>query len=112
MFRMKQEEFNVAVLESTKPVIIEFFKPETIECLLCSNPIKDLFEGRVNIKYRKMEVVDDSLTKKYKVSKLPALLFFLNGKLIGKIEGFYSDKQLDELKKMIELILPKLIKSV
>lgn len=102
---VKQDDFKVQILESTILTAVEFFKPDTIECLLCSIPIKDLFEGGANIKYRKMEVKNDSITKKYKVKKLPALLFFNDGELVGKIEGFYDDKQVKEIKNRISKIM-------
>jgi thiol-disulfide isomerase/thioredoxin len=107
-YMVTEPEFSAQILESAKPAAVELFNNETIQCLLHSIPIKDLFEGGANVKYRKMEVKDDSLLKKYGVSKLPALLFFNDGKLVGKIEGFFEDKEISKMKKKIRKILPKL----
>lgn len=96
-YMVTKQEFGVQILESTKTTVVELFKNDTIECLLRSIPIKDLFEGGANVKYRKMEVKDNSLLEKYEVKKLPALLFFRDGKLVGKIEGYYDDEQKGEL---------------
>ncbi|MFH1506397.1 MAG: 4Fe-4S dicluster domain-containing protein [archaeon] len=99
-FIIDQDRFEVQIIRSTKPAVVELFKDDTIECLLHSIPLKELFKDQ-DIKYRKINVKDDSLLKKYSVKELPALLFFTNGKLVGKIEGYFDDKRKDELKEKI-----------
>lgn len=84
--------------------VAELFKNNSIECLLRSIPIKELFQDK-DIKYKKTEVKDDSLLKKYKIKKLPALLFFKGGKLIGKIEGYYSNKEKGKLVEKINKLM-------
>lgn len=68
--------------------------------------MKELFEN-VDLKYVKMEVKDDRLLKKFKVSELPALLFLKNGKLVGKIEGYFDIVKEKELKEKIDKIVSK-----
>jgi len=103
-FQIPAEKFGVQVLESTKPAVVELFNNGSIMCLLNSIPVKDLFKG-ADIKYRKIEDEDGLLAKRYKVKVLPSLLFFRDGKLTGKIEGYYSigDKKelLARVKKLI-----------
>lgn len=99
-FLIPQEKFEIQILESTKLAAAELFNHDSIECLLHSIPIKDLFNG-VNIKYRKIEINDNALLKKYKVKNFPALLFFKAGKLINKIEGYYDIKKKKELKEKV-----------
>ena len=105
-FLIPQSKFEIQILRSTKPAVVELFNNESIECLLYSIPIKDLFKG-ADIKYTKMEVKDKSLLKKYKVKKLPSLLFFKAGKLVAKIDGYYDKKQKAELKEKIDRIILK-----
>lgn len=105
-FLIPQEKFDVQVLESTKLVAVEFFNHNSINCLLHSIPIKELFKG-IDIKYRKIEMKDDSLLKRYKIKILPALLFFKAGKLIGKIEGYFPVGKEKELMKRIKKILSR-----
>jgi NAD-dependent dihydropyrimidine dehydrogenase PreA subunit len=102
-FLISQNKFNLEVLESTKLTILEVFKKDSIMCLLNSIPIKELFE-KFDIKYRKMEIEDNTLLEKYKVKELPALLFFKAGKLIGKIEGYYDIAKEKELMTKINKI--------
>ena len=103
-FLIPQEKFGIQILESTKLAVAELFNHDSIECLLRSIPIKELFRG-LDIKYRKIEMKDGSLLKKFKVKTLPGLLFFKGGKLVGKIEGYYDLKRKKELKEKIKSII-------
>ena len=58
-------------------------------CLLRSIVIKLLLKDK-NAKYRKVELKDDELMKKYKIKTLPSLLVFNKGKLVGKVEGYFD----------------------
>jgi len=100
-FFIPQNKFDIQILESTKLAVVELFNDKSIKCLLHSIPLKELFDD-IDVKYRKIKD-DDILSKKYKVNELPVLLFFKGGKLIGKIEGYYKDK--DELMEKINKII-------
>lgn len=103
-FQIPKSKFKIQILESTKLAVVELFSRESIQCLLYSIPIKELFKN-FDIKYRKIEVKNnDSLLKKYQVGELPALLFFKNGKLVGKIEGYYDFMRKKEFKEKIDAI--------
>jgi thioredoxin-related protein len=47
------------------------------------------------------------LTIKYKIKQMPALIFFNNGNLIGKVEGYFEIKDEDNLKNEINKIMKK-----
>lgn len=98
--------FDTEVLESSKLVVVELFNNDSIMCLLNSIPVSELFKG-MDIKYRRMEMKNDSLLKKYGVKELPSLLFFKDGKLIGKIEGYHDITEKEEIKKKIDGIVSK-----
>jgi thioredoxin-related protein len=57
-----------------------------------------------SVKYRKIEAEKD-LMEKYKIKKLPALLFFKKGKLLGKVEGYYDNNKKEALLKKIKTII-------
>jgi NAD-dependent dihydropyrimidine dehydrogenase PreA subunit len=99
-----KNEFKTQVLDYNKLVVAEFFNDDSVQCLLKSIPIKQLFDS-VDIKYRKVKLSDDSLQEKYDIKNLPALVFFRNGKLLGKIEGYFTTKQLDEVKEKVNKII-------
>jgi Fe-S-cluster-containing hydrogenase component 2 len=106
-FLIPKGRFDVEVLQSNKMTAVEFFNNNSIKCLLYSIPIKELFE-KVDLKYRRMKTTDNSLLEKFKIKELPSLLFFNNGKLIGRIEGYYKTGSEKELKKKVDDIIKKI----
>ncbi len=104
-FQTPLSKFNVQILEATKLAITELFSRNSIKCLLHSIPIKELLKN-IDTQYRKIEVKEsDSILKKYKVKGLPSLLFFKNGKIIGKTEGYYDFREKKDFLKKINKIL-------
>lgn len=103
-FLLQQKNFDEVVLKSHGLTVVELFNEKLSECLIYSIPIKELFKG-LDIKYRKMEVDDKKILADYKIKELPALLFFKNGKILGKIEGYYNTRQKNELIEKIKKII-------
>jgi len=97
------------VLNSLKLTALELFSDESINCLIYSIPIKELFTDYPMIKYRKMDVGNMAdFLKNNGIKKLPALLFYKNGKMLGKIEGYFSKEQRKKLAKKIRDLLSAL----
>lgn len=103
-FLLPEYKFKLAVLESNKLVVAEFFDDDSIMCMLKSIPIRELFK-EADIKYRKVKIESSKLLKKYLISDLPAMLFFKKGKLVGKVTGFYDTEQKEKLLKKIGEII-------
>jgi NAD-dependent dihydropyrimidine dehydrogenase PreA subunit len=107
-FQIPLNKFDIQILESTKLAVTELFNKNSIKCLLHSIPVKELFRD-IDIKYRKIEVEDnDLILEKYKIKKLPSLLFFKNGKIVGKIEGYYNFQERKNILEKIKEILSRL----
>jgi len=107
-FNIPMDKFDVQIIESAQPAVVELFNDKSIKCLLYSIPIKELLKN-VNVKYRKINIGnDESLLKKYKIKEIPSLLFFNNGKLVGKIEGHYRIGKISELKKKVDDIIKQI----
>lgn len=102
VFLLKNDEFENAVLKPNKLVALEVFNDDSIECLIKSNPIKEIFSK--DIVYRKF-LVDDAFMDNYQIEELPALLFFRSWEVVGKIEWFYWVDQKQELVKLIDEII-------
>jgi NAD-dependent dihydropyrimidine dehydrogenase PreA subunit len=103
-FFCPSEKFDIQILQATKLTIVECFDEESIHCLVYSIPIKELFEDD-DIAYRKFAVEDEKFKTQYNIKKLPALLFFNEGKIKGKIEGYYSMDNKKELVSEINKLL-------
>ncbi len=82
-------------------VLIEVYDEETIECLLKSIPIKELTETLPKDTLYFKCPYNEELKEGYKVEKMPSLLVFKKGKLVGKIEGYHTS---DDKEWMIEQI--------
>lgn len=111
-FFIIEKDFDKHVLRANKLTALELFSNESIKCLLYSLPIRDIFEG-LDLKYRKMKVEEgNKLLKEYKIKKLPSLLFFKSGKIVGKIEGYYgNDEKEILLKKIAKIVKPSSLKK-
>lgn len=99
-----EKRFEIDILKSEKLAVVEFFKDDTIECMIKSIPIKEILSG-YDYKYRKLKVESDEIMKKYDVSELPALLFFRDGKLLGKVEGYFQTDQKNKIREKINEII-------
>jgi len=86
-FITKPQDFEREIESYPKLAVVEIYDNASIECLLRSIPVKELFAG-VEARYRKVEATPE-LKKKHEINKLPALLFINDGKPIGKIEGYF-----------------------
>ncbi len=105
-FCIPQKKFDIQIIRATQLAVVELFNNDSIGCLLKSIPIKEIL--KIDAKYGKIEVKDDSLLKRYGIKKLPSLLFFKDGKLVGKIEGHYESEKKEELKEKINKIISKI----
>lgn len=100
-----EQEIGLKVNNGKRPLIVELYNEDSIMCLLKSIKVQEIANMYSrNTRYRKIEVKDDNLLKKYDIKELPSLLFFKEGNFIGKIEGYYDEQEkeklLNEIKKL------------
>lgn len=94
----EEEEISDKLSGATRPLIVEFFNDDSIMCLLKSIPVKEIadqFDSET--RYRKIYVASNEILEKYNIKELPSLLFFRNGKEVGKFEGYRDVDQKEEL---------------
>lgn len=101
-FQIKQDQFEKRVINSQHPIIVELFNDDSIECLLKSIPIRDIIQ---TTEYLKVHLTDEELLNKLNIKKLPALVYYKDKKMLGKIEGYLEKSKKDELKEKINQIL-------
>lgn len=106
-FIYELKNFKADVLESTKTVMVEIYSDDSLRCLLRSIPLKEIVSHK-SMKFCKINIGKDrKVMEKYGITKLPSLMFFKEGKIIGKIQGYYDVDKKNDLKEKIQKILKK-----
>jgi thioredoxin 1 len=98
MISVDASDFELVVVESTKPVLVDFWAPW---CGPCRNimPILEEVAAELKDKIKVVKVnVDDSqeLAAQYGVRGIPALMLFVDGKVVANKVGSASKQQLLE----------------
>lgn len=87
--------------------LIECYNDDSIQCLLKSIPIKELTKDLPkDTLFYKVEA-DEKVIDKYELNELPSLLIFGKSNLLGKIEGYYTSDDKDNLKEKLNDIAKK-----
>lgn len=99
-FYTQEEEFE-KVIATKRIVLIELFNEDSEECLIKSISIKEIFEkfSNIELSYRKLEVKTEEFIKKYNIKELPTMLIFEKEKMIGRIDGYYSNENKEDFLK-------------
>jgi len=94
-------EFDSTVLQSDKPVILDFWAEWCQPCKMLSPTVEEIAgEYQDTIKVGKLNVDDNPNTStKYGIRGIPTLLFFKDGKVVQQMVGVKSKA---EIKKVID----------
>ena len=91
-----EKNFESEVLYSTIPVVVDFWATWCMPCMKLSpilNEIAEEFDGKIKI--GKVNVDEQlGLAIKFRVERIPTLLFFKNGELIKTTHGFLEKEEL------------------
>ena len=96
--------FDQTVLQSDKPVLVDFWAPWCRPCLMVAPILDELakeYDSRVSI--ARMDVDQNPKTAaKYSIMSIPTLLLFKEGKPVSHIVGF---RPKEELKRNLDAAL-------
>ena len=95
---IKDDEFEEEVINSSQPVLIDFWAPWCGPCKMLSPILDELSEEmKDKIKIVKMNIDDNPETpSKFGVRSIPSLMIFENGKQVESKLGMHPKKSLEE----------------
>ena len=96
VIKLDESNFDREVTQDGKPVIVDFWAEWCGPCKMIAPLLDEIARERADaVKVAKVNVDENqSLSLKYNIRAIPALLFFKNGQLRDQITGVTSKKDL------------------
>ena len=85
---VNKNNFNQEVLNSDKPVLIDFWAPWCGPCRMVVPLVEEIAKERSDIKVVKINVDEEQeLAKQFGVMSIPTLVVMKNGKIVNQVTG-------------------------
>ena len=98
VIEITSENFDEEVLNSDKPVLIDFWAAWCMPCKMLSPVVESIAEEYDNIKVGKVNVDEQlPLAQKFNVMNIPTLRAFNNGKQLAVNVGVQSKEKILEM---------------
>ena len=82
------ENFEAEVIQSDKPVLVDFFAPWCGPCRMLSPIIDEIAEERTDVKVCKINTDEqEELAMRFGIMSIPTLIVFKNGEVVKKTMG-------------------------
>ena len=86
--RLNKKNFNQEVLNSDKPVLMDFWAPWCGPCRMVVPLVEEIAKERSDIKVVKINVDEEQeLAMQFGVMSIPTLVVMKNGKIVNQVTG-------------------------
>ncbi len=97
---VNQKNFEQEVLQSEKPVLVDFWAPWCGPCRMVVPLVEEIAEERDDIKVAKINVDEEqALAMQYEIMSIPTLMVFKNGKIVNQSLGAIPKNQILDMLK-------------
>ena len=94
MLTFTSENFEKEVLQSDKPVLVDFFATWCGPCK-SMHPVLEELDGEEDFKVGQVDIDEyPDLVNKYRIMSVPFFIVFKNGEVVGKTIGVQSKEEL------------------
>lgn len=94
---MNESDFAEDILNSVKPVLVEFGADWSGGCRVMEPIVADLVSRHLNVRHVKLDISRNRhLVLKYGIRDSPTFLFIKNGEIVDSITGSVPKKQFEE----------------
>ncbi|OEU68333.1 MAG: thioredoxin [Desulfobacterales bacterium PC51MH44] len=99
VLEIDDSSFDTEVLQSEKPVLVDFWAPWCGPCKAIAPIVEELsVDFGDKVKFMKCNVDDNPVTPtKFGIKSIPTLLFFKEGEILDKIVGIVAKSKLEEM---------------
>lgn len=95
---LTKENFEAEVMNSDKPVLVDFWASWCGPCRMVLPIIEELAQELTDVKVCKVNVDEqEELAARFKVMTIPTLMFFKDGKAVSSSAGAKSKAQILEM---------------